>query len=80
MLVVTLGQTLIRVANQVFSGHSEVAPPPDWKNRLAQIESAMEPYVARSSQVMQDFNNMTDVIENILSSFPQPVTSVTKAR
>jgi hypothetical protein len=29
---------------------------------------------------MQDFNNMTDVIENILSSFPQPVTSVTKAR
>jgi conjugative transfer pilus assembly protein TraH len=80
MLVVTLGQSIIRVANQVFSGHSEVTPPPDWGNRIAQIEAALAPYVARSEQQMQDFNNMVQVAENILSSFPQPLVTVPQAK
>lgn len=80
MLVVTLGQTIIRVANQVFSGHSEVMPPPDWGDRIRKVEAAIAPYVARSEQQMEDFNNMTQVAENILSSFPQPIVTVPQAK
>lgn len=80
MLVVTLGQTIIRVANQVFSGHSAVMPPPDWADRIRKVEAAMAPYVARSEKLMEDFNNMTALAENILSSFPQPIVTVPQAK
>jgi hypothetical protein len=80
MLVVTLGQTIIRVSNQVFSGHSEVMPPPDWPDRIKKVEAALAPYVARSEKQMEDFNNMVEVAENILSSFPQPIVTVPSAK
>jgi hypothetical protein len=63
-----------------FATMAEVMPPPDWGDRIQKVEAAIAPYVARSEQQMEDFNNMTQVAENILSSFPQPIVTVPQAK
>lgn len=78
MLAITLGQAILRVSHQVFSGHSEVTPPPNWNKRLARIEATLSPYIARGEKQLEWLNSMSAGASNIVKSFPQPITALSK--
>lgn len=78
MLVVTLGKSIIRVSNQVFSGHAEVTPPPDWMDRLSNMNDELSPYIVKNNRQLEFLNDMSEAIANIVTSFPQPVTALSK--
>lgn len=73
-MIILLGDAILRVARELFSGQAEVIPPPNWPETLRSIQEDLKPYLEKVGSQIHEINALAQYVESIVSGYPSLVT------